>query len=192
MKYKTTQKAVYRDFGNVLQVGYCNLQHLLSGISPDAYTTRIEGWAADVYMFGRVAIVTGYAPFGNVVPSYDLCRAYDDRARAICEKYDYTMQDARRAALNELLDAFIAEAVLWDTFTKKQREKIHDNMTAFINNFGVPRVARADYGPGLYVFAPGDPSDNWLQYCHNIDYLNGWLYGCVQGVCRLKRVEMEV
>ena len=27
-----------------------------------------------------------------------------------------------------------------------------------------------------------DDSSSWRHYCYNIDYLNGWLYGCVQTV----------
>lgn len=65
--------------------------------------------------------------------------------------------------------------------TGKQRETIADNLRAFIHNFGEVRIEKEDYGKGFYVFYPAN-ADSWTQFCYNIDYLNGWLYGAVQGV----------
>lgn len=64
--------------------------------------------------------------------------------------------------------------------TKREKEIIKDNVRAFTANFGNVRIEKADYGNGFYVFSP-DTSDTYVQYCYNIHYLNGWLYGCVQG-----------
>lgn len=63
--------------------------------------------------------------------------------------------------------------------TTRQQELIKDNLRAFIANFGKPRIVKENCGKGYYVFM--DDSDSWIQYCYDIDYLNGWLYGCVQG-----------
>lgn len=78
------------------------------------------------------------------------------------------------------------------TFTKNQYETIKDNYNAFVANFGTPRIERADYGGGFYVFLPAD-ANSWIQFCYNIDYLNGWLYGCVQAFNRaeFKRANNE-
>ena len=73
-------------------------------------------------------------------------------------------------------------------FTKREREIINDNLQAFTANFGVPRIERGDI-EGFYVFT--DDSDSWRQYCYNIDYLNGWLYGCVQTANGNPRVDYE-
>ena len=67
--------------------------------------------------------------------------------------------------------------------TLRQENLIMDNLVAFTNNFGVPRIVKADYGSGWYVYYPAN-SDSYIQYCYNIDYLNGWLYGVVQGAVR--------
>lgn len=67
--------------------------------------------------------------------------------------------------------------------TKKQSEIIKDNYRAFVHNFGEPRIERDDFNNGFYVFLPAD-SSSWIQYCYSIDYLDGWLYGCVQGAVR--------
>ena len=65
-------------------------------------------------------------------------------------------------------------------FTKSEMEKVEDNLMSYISNFGKPRIKRSDDGNGFYVFS--DNSDSWRQFCYNIDYLNGWLYGCVQAI----------
>ena len=101
MKYRTTQKAVKSGFNKVICVGYCNLQHLLGCETETAYTARREGWAANIYDFGSVAIVTGYAPFGNVCPDYDT------QAREICSTV-YNWEE-RKNALRALIDEFIEE-----------------------------------------------------------------------------------
>ena len=62
--------------------------------------------------------------------------------------------------------------------TNRQKELIKDNLRAFTMNFGAPRIEK---GPdGFYVYHPAD-SNSYIQHCYNIDYLNGWLYGAVQG-----------
>lgn len=66
-------------------------------------------------------------------------------------------------------------------FTKNEMEIVKDNLQAFIANFGKPRIERGDDGESFYVFT--DDSSSWRQYCYNIDYLNGWLFGCVQAAC---------
>lgn len=107
MKYKTTQKAIRNGYDNVICVGYCSLQYLLNCSSADAYTTRREGWGADIYDFGNTAIVTGYAPFGNIRPPYDVTKQYDDKARAICDEFwDW---DEREKRLDALIAEFIEE-----------------------------------------------------------------------------------
>ena len=65
--------------------------------------------------------------------------------------------------------------------TKNQKGIISDNLRAFVHNFGDVRIEDADYGGGFYVFYPPN-SLSYIQYCENIHYLDGWLYGAVQGV----------
>ena len=67
--------------------------------------------------------------------------------------------------------------------TNRQKEIIKSNLNAFVANFGEVRIEKADYGPGFYVFYPAD-AETYIQFCQNIDYLDGWLYGVVQGVMR--------
>lgn len=108
MKFRTTQKAIRANYNKIICVPYCGLQNLLNYESPVAYTVRREGWAADIYDMGSgVAIVTGYAPFGNVRPSYELRERYEKQAEKIRYEYSY---DRQRESLKSLARDFIKEA----------------------------------------------------------------------------------
>lgn len=109
MKFKTTQKAIRANYNKIICVPYCGLQTLLNYESPVAYTVRREGWAADIYdMGGGVAIVTGYAPFENIRPSYELRERYEKQAEKI--RYDYNLSyKQQRESLKSLARDFIKE-----------------------------------------------------------------------------------
>lgn len=70
--------------------------------------------------------------------------------------------------------------------TDREMEIIKDNLRAFESNFGTVRIEKADYGKGYYVFYPKETKENgsWIQFCYDISYLDGWLYGVVQGCVR--------
>ena len=107
MKFKTTQKAIKQGFENVISVPYCRLQNLLKCESPIAYTTRAEGWGADIYAFNNTAIVTGYAPFGNIRPDYETNQHYEKRAREIIDVVDDWNE--KKALLSSLIKEYIEE-----------------------------------------------------------------------------------
>lgn len=107
MKIKTTQKAINNSFSKRICVGYCALQYLLYFESECAYTTRREGWGADIYDFGNTAIITGYAPFGNIRPDYALCREYDSKAEQII--YSDIDWDEKKEKVSALIEEFIRE-----------------------------------------------------------------------------------
>ena len=107
MKYRTTQKEIRSGFNTVIRVPYCGLQSVLKLESPIAYTVRREGWGADIYDVGNgVAIVTGYAPFGNYKPSYEVRQMYENLARRVLNGYPY--KEAKEE-LRHLIDDFIDE-----------------------------------------------------------------------------------
>lgn len=108
MKYKTTKRDVMDGYAAVISVGYCCLQTLLQCEPERAYTTRREGWAADIYDFGMTAIVTGYAPFGNIKPSYEVCRKYELAAEKIA--YNSSLKwEEQKQQLSALIREFIEE-----------------------------------------------------------------------------------
>ena len=111
MKFKTTQKAIRENYNTIICVPYCGLQNLWNHESAVAYTVRREGWAADIYdMGGGVAIVTGYAPFGKIRPSYELRERYETQAEKICYNRSIAWAE-QKEQLQGLARAFIDEAV---------------------------------------------------------------------------------
>lgn len=109
MKFKTTQKAIKNAYTNIICVGYCELQNLLAYQKELAYTTRREGWAADIYeISNNTVIVTGYSTFGNINPEYELLLKYDKKAEKIRRNYDIELEE-RKQQVNNLLNEFIKE-----------------------------------------------------------------------------------
>lgn len=108
MKFQTTRKRIMKNTPTVISVGYCDLQELLSYEEPAAYTAGRDGWNADVYNFGYAAIVTGYRPFGNVKPDYELVRRYERAANDIT--FTNMSDTKKKELLHEMITAFIKEA----------------------------------------------------------------------------------
>ena len=63
--------------------------------------------------------------------------------------------------------------------TSKEKEIINSNLNAFLHNFGTIRIDKEDAGKGFYVYYPST-EDSYIQFCPDINYLDGWLYGAVQ------------
>lgn len=105
MKYKTTAKAIRENACNPRSVGYCDLQHLLTNHSPDAYTCGMYGWNFDVYDVYGVTICTGYR--GMVGPRCEGVREYDEKAAKILSWENKEMTyDEKREAVENLLHEF--------------------------------------------------------------------------------------
>lgn len=108
MKKRTTKKYIMALENKIVEVGYCDLQHLLAYVNPDYYTAGVYGWNSDVYLLGNgIAIVTGYRPFGNVKPDYTTLRRWDDLAHDVLRNGHIT-ETERRAQVMRLLDRFVA------------------------------------------------------------------------------------
>lgn len=108
MKYKTTKKAVLKNY-DCLSIGYCGLQYLLHFESPESYTCGVYGWNANIYNINGRAIVTGYRPFGKSV-DYNIIRKYDDKAAKIIYKDKrYKTYEAKEKAVKRLLTKFMKE-----------------------------------------------------------------------------------
>ena len=115
MKYKTTKKATQNNYRNIVSIGAANLYYLLKFTEPDAYTSGVYGWNADVYDFDNVAIVTGYRPFGNITPDYKIAEKYNQLGREIYEEEHDPAKDwneereEKENRLNQLIQKFIEE-----------------------------------------------------------------------------------
>lgn len=108
MKFKTTKKEINSNYEYRICTPYGGLQNLLSYLEPIAYTTRVEGWAADIYEVDNTAIITGYAPFGNLTPSCELMEKYDNAAIKLNHNYDLKWEEKKKQIDALILD-FIKE-----------------------------------------------------------------------------------
>ena len=108
-KIKTTQKAIKQAYPRIISIPYCRAQYLLQYVAPFYYTcSNLYGWRSDVYIVDGVAISTGYAPFGNICPAYEIVRKWEEKARAVSETIDHWRD--RYEIVNGYLKEFIKEA----------------------------------------------------------------------------------
>lgn len=111
MKKHITQKATKNSNYIVLGVGYQDLQHVLSGISPIAYNTGRDGWNYDLYRLDDTySIVTGYRGFDRSCTHHandfkGLNQALLD-LDANCANH-YVSKEERLELLTNLLDGYI-------------------------------------------------------------------------------------
>ena len=108
MKFKSTKKAVMNSNSHVICVGNGMLQYLLMLETPVAYTARAEGVASEIYLFNGDAISTGNAPFGNVKPSSEVIKKYEDEAKDIHETCVGTYE-LKCIMMKRLIKQFISE-----------------------------------------------------------------------------------
>lgn len=107
MKFRTTQKAIKENYSDIIEVRYADLSDLLTYKAPIAYTCGVYGWNADVYDIDRVAIVTGYRPFENFKPAYEVIRQYNEKAKKIRE-LNISLEELKKR-LDDLITEFIKE-----------------------------------------------------------------------------------
>lgn len=89
MKFKISKKEIKNKYKNVIKVGYCEAQNLLSCEDAFAYSSGVNGWACDYYDIDGVIISTGYAPIGKEA-DYNIIKKYNNEARALdyCASYE--------------------------------------------------------------------------------------------------------
>ena len=109
MKFRTTNKQIKNNYGYIVRVGYCDLQDLLTYKEPFAYTCGVYGWNADFFDLDGICICTGYRSLvGERLPS-DIVIKYQNKAKAIKSRYNFTEYKKERAALERLRKKFADE-----------------------------------------------------------------------------------
>lgn len=108
MKFKTTRNEIQQNYKNVICVGYCKLDYLLTNHDPIAYNSGVDGWKYDLYDINGVAIVTGYQAFGNIRPNSEIIKKYNEEARKIaCNSWGSYQNMIDK--IDQLLNQFIEE-----------------------------------------------------------------------------------
>ena len=111
MKLKTTKTAIKKGYYNIISIGYCDLQNLLSYKNAFAYNAGVYGWNCDFYDVDGVCISTGYRPLNDVNTKFDyeIVRRYENEARSI--KSDICDYETKVKLMNELLIKFVNECI---------------------------------------------------------------------------------
>ena len=121
MKKYTTQKYIKALYKYIIKVPYCRLQYLLAFENPIYYHANGLGWRADIYQITEdIAICTGYAPYGNICPDYEILREFDEKAAAVLGNYELDYQQ-RRDRLQYLINMFIDNVVFGITYPTIQK-----------------------------------------------------------------------
>lgn len=81
MKERTTMKHIKQNYEKIIKVGYCGLQNFLKHETPKYYTAGVYGWNADIYVFGDIALVTGYRPFGNIKIGSEIIERIEEKSK---------------------------------------------------------------------------------------------------------------
>ncbi len=110
MSKVVTARGITSSFRNVICVNSCRLRVLLREEKPCGHIEKTGSWRADVYAYGDTAIVTGIAPFGNIVPSYELVEAIDNQAQKYYEEFFSSQKLLYAIRIKFLIKCFIDEA----------------------------------------------------------------------------------
>ena len=110
-KLRATKKDINNAFYYLIEIGYADIQYLTMFKMPAYYTCGINGWNSDVYIVNNnTAIVTGYKPFGNIHPDYEIIKKYNGKAEKIYKNWDID-QKTKEKKINKLFDKFIMEVI---------------------------------------------------------------------------------
>ena len=69
----------------------------------------------------------------------------------------------------------------WIDFSSTDWHFLKDNLQNFVHNFSNMKIIKGDTS-GYYVYV--ENMDSPITYCPTREYLNGWLWGVVQGAKR--------
>lgn len=125
MKIKTTQKAIKKNYSNILAIGYAEYQDLLDKYKADYYISGVYGWNANIFTIDKLdtAIVTGYRHFGEWLSDeqLEIFKKYDNKAKKLKErfyKYNYSEDIFNKkikcfslGKLNYILDKMLETAI---------------------------------------------------------------------------------
>lgn len=105
-KFKTTRKQIKNNFSKIFSCGYCDLDELTDK-SPLLYNSGIYGWNYDVYVFGSIAVTTGYrGMFGKEI-DFDFLRSLQKEAKENQKNNEWTNKELYHAKKEEIENKLI-------------------------------------------------------------------------------------
>ena len=110
MKYKTTKKEMRNMYGkNLVYVPSGTMQIFDWILSPNSYSTRVEGWACDYYELGSICISEGDSPVGKRAMDYEECLPFRKATDDFYDRYvrGEITADERKQLLQNLLNDFV-------------------------------------------------------------------------------------
>lgn len=126
MKVQVSQRQIMSNYFAVIEVGYCDLQYLLTYEDARYYTAGVYGWNANLFEVPNTnrIIVTGYRPFGNV-KAYRV-REYDQKAKQFLEENRLSDMSffEKQQKLRELIKEFSDLCVIHDSYIKNELARL--------------------------------------------------------------------
>lgn len=98
--------------------------------------------------------------------------------RTVASKKDYaTLYREKLAVTKELCRGFYLYDASVTDLSDEDYNLLYNNLRAFCMNFGKIRLRTVESGIEIYV---NGNMNTYEDFAYNVDYLNGWLYGCVK------------
>ena len=114
MTIKLTKKDIERNYTNIIELGYCDLYHMVRQYKKVGYGSGVYGWNYDCYEINEnTCIITGYRPFGNIKPDFKVIDKFNKKERNTLETISYINGDynIRSKKLIKLMNQFIKEVL---------------------------------------------------------------------------------
>lgn len=105
-KREATRNTIRRNYKNIINVGYANLQHLLKYDDAKYYNHGVYGWNWNAYELDEnTCIITGYRNTLGDDIDHEYTQIIDNKAREILNNYNN--YDDKKQKLDELKEEFL-------------------------------------------------------------------------------------
>lgn len=110
MKERIKLKDLKASVNTIISIPYCDLYYLLDLEPTPRYMKGVYGWNCDVYIYGDVAICTGYRCPKGIRPKASLVEEYNEWAKAV--RLDASVDyDSAKVRIHNAVADFIGEVI---------------------------------------------------------------------------------
>ena len=108
MKIKATRKMIKNNYTNIIEIGYCDLQHLFFYDTSKYYNCGVYGCNWNGYELNEnTCIITGYRNTLGISVDMEYIRKIDDKAREIVDSWGIWSLEDKKQKLDELKKEFL-------------------------------------------------------------------------------------